>query len=469
VADLTSWARQQQSLAAWLTEEVAVRQYKIPSGSFSYWFARNKIVLLLDGLDEVELSQRDACAAAINAFRHEHGLIGIAVCCLTSEAEKLTTRLELEEAIELESPTDTQVDSYLRHVEEAGIPVDDIRTAIAADDGLRDLLRAPLMLHVVTRACQGLPGTILQPNASTDARLHRLWDEYVNSMFQRRPVKGRGQYTQPEDVSWLEWLADALRSRSETEFYLDRLGVEWLPPQTRRHWRFVEYLSHVLAEYIRPVEEIHWSWAKLKSRFYIGPLAKGAPVTMISAIITMIPAYLGVLAVIGYSSTAAASRDVSFVLSGTALGLSCVAIVFLSLGWTTELRDARTTPNEGIRRSARNGLMVGFPAAALLGLIFGLADEYIFKLPNAFVFGLIAGLIAGLFIGLVFGFGACLAHYLVRLLLVRAGAVPWRYRQFLEAMTDRQLLRRSGGCYLFAHRLLRDHLADRVAQRTSPS
>ena len=41
----------------------------------------------------------------------------------------------------------------------------------------------------------------------------------------------------------------------------------------------------------------------------------------------------------------------------------------------------------------------------------------------------------------------------------RAG--PWQYESFLEAMTQRLLLRRSGSAYLFVHRLLRDHLGGR--------
>ena len=51
-------------------------------------------------------------------------------------------------------------------------------------------------------------------------------------------------------------------------------------------------------------------------------------------------------------------------------------------------------------------------------------------------------------------------HYAVQAGLTRVGAGPWRYGSFLEAMTQRLLLRRSGSAYLFVHRLLRDHLGD---------
>ena len=66
----------------------------------------------------------------------------------------------------------------------------------------------------------------------------------------------------------------------------------------------------------------------------------------------------------------------------------------------------------------------------------------------------------------LFGGAACLQHYTVRALLVRQGMAPWQYGSFLEAMAQRLLLRRSGGAYLFIHRLLGDYLAAPNLDRT---
>jgi hypothetical protein len=64
----------------------------------------------------------------------------------------------------------------------------------------------------------------------------------------------------------------------------------------------------------------------------------------------------------------------------------------------------------------------------------------------------------GLGAAMTFGGTAGVRHYAARALLARVGAAPWRYASFLQATTDRLLLRRSGNGYLFAHHLLRDHL-----------
>ena len=42
---------------------------------------------------------------------------------------------------------------------------------------------------------------------------------------------------------------------------------------------------------------------------------------------------------------------------------------------------------------------------------------------------------------------------------------PWRYESFLDAMTERLLLKRDGNNYLFAHHLLCDELASQFKFR----
>lgn len=61
--------------------------------------------------------------------------------------------------------------------------------------------------------------------------------------------------------------------------------------------------------------------------------------------------------------------------------------------------------------------------------------------------------------GLLMGGLASFRHYVVRFLLWRTGAVPWRYVPFLDYATERILLRKVGGGYIFMHRLLLDYFA----------
>ena len=106
--------------------------------------------------------------------------------------------------------------------------------------------------------------------------------------------------------------------------------------------------------------------------------------------------------------------------------------------------------NYGLNYGLSNGLSVGLSA----WLSYGLSD------------GLIVGLSAGLLVGLFYGGLACLQHAVVRLLLWRAGSIPWNYPRFLDSAAERILLRKVGGGYIFVHRLLLEYFAS--LDTTSP-
>ncbi len=131
------------------------------------------------------------------------------------------------------------------------------------------------------------------------------------------------------------------------------------------------------------------------------------------------------------------------------------------------LADKGATPNEGIHRSARKSLTMGLVFGLTLWLAvagaFVLAFEQQVGLRGAVLSGLAFGLSPGLVFGLVFGlhFGgiACLRHLVLRGFLVCNGDAPWRYVRFLDEAADRRFLRKSGGSYIFVHRLMLEHFA----------
>ncbi len=84
------------------------------------------------------------------------------------------------------------------------------------------------------------------------------------------------------------------------------------------------------------------------------------------------------------------------------------------------------------------------------------------------VLGLVLGLLSGLVLGLLFGVvlwllglggPAVIQHYVLRLLLWRSDAVPLQLVPFCDRCVDLVLLRRTGGSYIFIHRMLLDCLA----------
>jgi hypothetical protein len=233
VVNLASWGRHRPALNVWLVNELA-NGYQVPRRIAATWIEQDALTLLLDGLDEVAEAQRAACADAINAWRRDHGLVPVVVCSRTLELQALAPRLRLEEAVELQPPSDAEVDRYLSYLEATGTPLGDVREAVMSDPELRRLLRSPLLLHVVVLAYHGRPASALHAEGTAQQRQEWLWEAYLTRMFEQRPLDPADGYSDRMAMRWLTWLARSLQDHAETEFNLDRLDSEWLPTLAQR-------------------------------------------------------------------------------------------------------------------------------------------------------------------------------------------------------------------------------------------
>jgi hypothetical protein len=137
--------------------------------------------------------------------------------------------------------------------------------------------------------------------------------------------------------------------------------------------------------------------------------------------------------------------------------------------------EATLIPNQGIRRSARTAILAGLCGWLGVGLLFGLIAAMLYGLIGAQLFaltaglqiGLVNGLLGGLVIGLAFGGYACHSHGVLRFLLWRLGVLPLCTISFLNYATERVLLRRVGGGYIFLHPLLQEYFAKLEAEENS--
>jgi hypothetical protein len=229
VFNLASWARDRSPIAPWLVDELQ-NSYQVPRAIAVQWLKQDALALLLDGLDEVAETHRAECAEALNVWRQEHGLVSLVICSRTHELTTLAVRLRLEEAVELQPPSDAEVDGYLGYLEATGTPIGDLRDALTYDRDLKQLLRSPLQLHIVALAYHGRSPTALYGPGTQQQRQSALWKAYVDRMFEQRPLDPDCGYTAEQARDWLGWLAKRLRDRDETEFHLDRLAPEWLSP-----------------------------------------------------------------------------------------------------------------------------------------------------------------------------------------------------------------------------------------------
>jgi hypothetical protein len=235
----------------------------------------------------------------------------------------------------------------------------------------------------------------------------------------------------------------------------------------------VDGLLGIRVTAIHPAEVFTWSWAGMGrslAKFALLGLLGSLTIGLLFGLVVGVQAWvigsthnvLGVLPEIlltGLQSSLTLTPF--FVLIGGLIG-------GFTGGLSSEILDAHNliTPNQGIRRSARHGLLVGVAAGLIGFLLGGVLGGYVFKLhdlhlplPFGLAFGLILGSTTGLISGLRGGGMACIEHFALRLLLWNAGSAPWNYPRFVDYAAERILLRKVGGGYIFTHRLLLDYMA----------
>ena len=221
--NLSTWGGQ-GSLVPWMTEELALK-YQIPRRIGRRWLETDSLLILLDGLDEVPEARRAACVAAINRFREEQGITGLAVACRLEAYERIGKKLLLGTSMILGSLESEQIEAALAH---GGPGLDNLQEVLLEDDGLRELARSPLWLLVMRRAYQDLPAEELLDLRWTEpaARRQHLFNRYVDRMLLRRG--GELPYPRERVLGWLAQLARGMKKRNQSVFLLEELQPGWL-------------------------------------------------------------------------------------------------------------------------------------------------------------------------------------------------------------------------------------------------
>jgi len=223
VFNLSSWAVKQQPLAEWLVDEMNIK-YQVPRSLGQTWIATDRVLPLLDGLDEVSPTFRQACIDAITVYRREHGLVPLVVCSRREEYLKLAGHLSLQQAICIQPLTYQQINEYLIS---AGEQVEALQSALRDDVDLQQLVTTPLMLSILTSAYRGRSVEALTGAGTLEKRQEQVFATYVESMFKRR--KPEQHYSAQQSVRWLAYLAQQMKQHYQTEFYLEHMQLDWLP------------------------------------------------------------------------------------------------------------------------------------------------------------------------------------------------------------------------------------------------
>lgn len=253
-----------------------------------------------------------------------------------------------------------------------------------------------------------------------------------------------GQIAPPWQRRWYPWAAGLLGAGMVALLFW---AISWSWEATLFWAAFVATPIGIAAAVlvqrgdIQPTEALRWSWRALRMRWCMGPVFG-----LIS----------GLVFAVGFGVYAGP-------VSGLILGLGfapVVALVFLLVsGLTSTEVQARSHPNAGMWRSLHRALAVWLMVGLIIGLVITSLGGIFGELNLGLLFGLIIGGLAGPAASLYFGGLAFVQHWALRLVCTLSGSAPWRYTRFLDYASERILLRRVGGSYIFIHRMLLEYFA----------
>lgn len=502
VFNLSSWAIERLTIAEWLVEELQVK-YQVSKTLGKTWIEQEQLILLLDGLDEVQEKHRNACVLALNKFIDEHGATEIVVCSRVRDYEALSERLKLRSAICIQPLTAQEVYQYL---DKAGEQLAGLKMLLQQDEELEEFAQTPLILSIMSLAYQGYSAKDLSRELESGEETYQhLFNTYIERMLHR---KGTTQVYSPNETKrWLIWLAQRMCQNSQTVFLIEGLQPKWLKNRIQRviyRWLsaliflLIFFVSKVIIvsissitnevdwltlqiiglsdtlivggigalivglgkEEIETFETINFSWKTARNSFTKGVMFGLVPALIFGLIVGVVVEVLdgqtNLIQELIYIIKAWLIFTVVFgFFTGTIGGLSG-----LIKGLKGSTIQEKNIPNQGISVSFK--LAVYFTIIPVLILI--LISLPISKIMSSSLIiglnlGLSYGLIIGFFTGLFGGGKACIRHFTLRLLLHKQGYMPWNYAQFLDYAADRMLVQKVGGGYIFVHRMLLEHFA----------
>ena len=226
----------------WLVEELD-NKYRISKQLALKLVEKERLLLLLDGLDEAKYEVREDCVEEINRFSRECQETEIVVCSRISDYEALPRQLGFQGAIYLQPLSPQQIHRYLTSL---GSQLEAAIAILETDTVLQELAKTPLMLNVMSVAYQGLSLEELPKLDSVEQQRSHLFDTYIQRMFDRRRLWGKNdderspRHRQPiansfsveKSRRWLSYLAQKMSQKPETIFLIERMQPTWLP---RKH------------------------------------------------------------------------------------------------------------------------------------------------------------------------------------------------------------------------------------------
>ncbi|WP_232251376.1 signal peptidase I [Oscillatoria acuminata] len=510
IFELSAWRG--EPILEWMVGEI-VAQYGLNPKLCREWLIFDRIVPLLDGLDELGEERAKEAIRAIDALQtdYHNQQKALVICCRVKDYENITDdnnrRICLkgvERAVRLCELADDQIEGYLKERK-----AEHIWDELQSNSGLMKLARNPMLLNLMPIAYPDeLPDNL--PYNFQDCQ-SRLFDDFLHRKLyppHSSTPQPLADYDPEKAKYYLAWLAASMGRKdiNQREFLIENLQPIWLENSKQRNQYslinrlsialfyglisglistligrvifgliggiifgliigltiglivgliggFIKWLIFNELNSIDLIESFDISWKNLK---------KAIPVGFSYSVIG------GLIFGLMFGLIGGLIEELIGGLTfGLIFGLMGGLISGLSWGLKTDIK-IKKHPNQGIWKTGFNSLItigLSIPLGFLTWIVPSWATRQDVNLSGALIWGVFFGILWGYCCG---GGDAFTQHFILRWVLCHHGRIPRNYVQFLNEASACGILNKSGGRYRFYHDKFREHLASTIQLKVEP-
>ncbi|MGK7936175.1 MAG: hypothetical protein AB4206_10325 [Xenococcaceae cyanobacterium] len=321
-------------------------------------------------------------------------------------------------------------------------------------------------------------------------RDNNLFESYIKKNLERDNIK-KDKYSK-KAIDWLSWLAKIMMNESKTIFLIEELQPTLLESIGQKiSYRISNIILGGLIVFL--IVGLSWGLLDLQTGLVFGlsagfsggiigfgllkeitPFEKISFKWLLSWQKTKSSMILSLILVLIFIVTfGLIQKQINYELLDLLIGVIIYALFTFLINSVVNSKlkiEERTKPNQGIKLSRNNSIILGLIGGLIGGLFWGLLVGLIVGLDNknlleGIKYGFSAGIMSAIFtggiVGLRYGGAAFIQHFNLSRILYRKGRIPKDYADFLNYATDIRLMKKIGGGYVFYHRMLMEHFARR--------